>query len=156
MTLRPRALISSCSNRPWLTLAQADAFGERFFKAYAGVAAWQAKVKRQGVYESQTLSGQRRRWRMQPPLHERMIMPVQGTGVDILKQVLGQLPAALRGTGARIVATVHDEIALEAPETHAQEVAARLKRVMMQVGQTYVIRMPIEVEVVIASNWIKK
>jgi hypothetical protein len=53
------------------------------------VAAWQAKVKRQGVYESRTLSGRRRRWRMQPPLNERMIMPVQGTGADILKQVLG-------------------------------------------------------------------
>jgi DNA polymerase-1 len=26
---------------------------------------------------------------MQPPLNERMIMPVQGTGADILKQVLG-------------------------------------------------------------------
>jgi DNA polymerase-1 len=42
--------------------------------------------------------------------------PVQGTGADILKQALRLLPAALKEIGARIIATVHDEIVLEAPE----------------------------------------
>ena len=94
--------------------------------------------------------------RKQPPLTERLNMPVQGTGADILKQALGLLPAALKETGARIIATVHDEIVLEAPEAHAQEVAARLETIMTQAGHTSVTRVPIEVEVVIAINWMKK
>jgi DNA polymerase-1 len=147
MALRPSALISSCSNRPWLTLAQAEAFCERFFKAYPDVAAWQATVKQRRVYESRMLSGRRRRWCMQPPMTERLNMPVQGTGADILKQALGLLPAALKETGVRIIATVHDEIVLEAPETKAQDVAARLKTIMTEAGQTSMTRMPIEAEV---------
>ena len=156
MALSSSALISRDSNRPGLTLAHAEGFGERFFKAYPGVVAWQARVKRRGAYESRTLSGRRRRWCQQPPLTGLLNTPVQGSGADILKQALGLLPAAFRGTGVQVVATVHDEIVLEAPEDQAQEVAARLETVMKQAGQTSVTRVPIEVEVMIANNWMKK
>lgn len=139
-----------------LTPKQAEVFIERFFEAYPGVAAWQASVKRRRAYESRTPVGRRRRWSEEPPLTQLLNTPVQGTGADILKQALGMLPAALKGTGARIVATVHDEIVLEAPEDQAQEVGTRLETVMKQAGRTYVTRVPIEVKVVIASNWIKK
>jgi DNA polymerase I-like protein with 3'-5' exonuclease and polymerase domains len=66
------------------------------------------------------------------------------------------LLAALKETGARVMATVHDEMVLEAPEPHAQEVAVRLETILTQVGHTYVTRVPIEVEVVIANIWIKE
>ena len=139
-----------------LSPKQAEVFIERFFDAYPGVAAWQAGVKRRRTYESRTLGGRRRRWSEEPPLIQLLDTLVQGTGADILKQALGLLPAALKGTGARIVATVHDEIVLEVPEDQAQEVATRLETVMKRAGQTYMTRVPIDVEVVIASNWIKK
>jgi hypothetical protein len=59
----------------------------------------------------------------------------------------------LKGTGARIIGTVHDEIILEAPEALAEEMATRLETIMQQAGQTYLTRVPIEVEVVIAKDW---
>ena len=73
-----------------------------------------------------------------------------------LRPPIAAAAGGLERTKARIIATVHDEIVLEAPETHAQEVAARLQTVMKQAGQTYVTCVPIEVEVAIASNWIKQ
>jgi DNA polymerase I-like protein with 3'-5' exonuclease and polymerase domains len=139
-----------------LTAKQAEVFIERFFDAYRGVAAWRAGVKRRRAYETRTLSGRRRRWSTQPPLTELLNTPVQGTCADILKRALGQLPAALTGTGARIIATVHDEIVLEAPEDQAQEAGTRLKMVMQQAGETYLTRVPVEVEVVIAHSWMKQ
>ena len=139
-----------------LTLAQAKAFRERFFEAYPDVAAWQTQLRRRGAYKSRTLSGRRRRWPEQPPLTELLNTPVQGTGADILKRALGLVPPALQGTGARIVGTVHDEIILEAPEAQAEEAATRLETVMQQAGRTYLKRVPIDVEVVIANNWVKQ
>jgi DNA polymerase I-like protein with 3'-5' exonuclease and polymerase domains len=80
---------------------------------------------------------------------------VQGTGADILKRALGLLPPALQGTGAQIIGTVHDEIILEVPEAQAEAAATRLKSVMKQAGRFYLSRVPVEVEVVIAQDWIK-
>jgi DNA polymerase-1 len=138
-----------------VTVEQAQRFIERFFTAYPGVAAWQEQVKRRGAYECRTLSGRRHRWPTQLPLTELLNTPVQGTGADILKRALALLPAALTGTGARIVGTVHDEIILEAPKARAEEAATRLEAVLQQAGRTYLTRVPIEVEVVIANNWVK-
>jgi DNA polymerase-1 len=137
-----------------LTLKQAEVFVERFFEGYPGVAAWQEKVRRRGAYECRTLSGRRRPWATQPPLTERLNTPVQGTGADILKRAPGLLPPALKGTGARIIGTVHDEIILEAPE--AEEAATRLEWAMQQAGKAYLTRVPIKVEVVTAQGWTKR
>lgn len=81
---------------------------------------------------------------------------MQGTGADILTRALGRLPPALKGTGARIIVTVHDEIILEVPEAQAEEAATRLEMIMKQAGRTDLTHVPIEVEVVIAQDWTKK
>jgi DNA polymerase I-like protein with 3'-5' exonuclease and polymerase domains len=139
-----------------LSAGAAEAFIKRFFAAYRGVAAWQTMVDQQGGYESRTLSGRRRQWATQPPLTELLNTPVQGTGADILKRTLGLLHPALQGTGTRIIATVHDEIVLEALKTRAEEVAAQLEHIIKQAGAAYLTRIPLEVEVRIAKNWAKK
>jgi len=77
---------------------------------------------------------------------------VQGTGVNILTRALALFRPALKGTGARIIGTEHDEVTLETPQAEAQEAVSRLERVMRQAGEAYLIRGLVEVEVVIAQD----
>lgn len=59
-------------------------------------------------------------------------------------------------TGAKIIGTVHDEIILEVPEKMANDAAAILQETMIQAGQAYLSRVPIEVEVTIGGIWAEK
>ena len=118
------------------------------------MAIWHTRVKRRGTAACRAQGG-RRRWATRPLLTELLNTPVQGTGADLLKRALGLLPPAWQGTGARIIGTVHDEIILEAPEAQAEEAATRLEMILKQAGRTYLTRVPIEVEVVIAQDWMK-
>lgn len=74
------------------------------------------------------------------------------TAADIAKADLAKLLAALKGTGARLIGTVHDEILLEAPE----DTAERAVQILQQVGQQYLRRVPIKAEVSIVSTWAEK
>jgi DNA polymerase I-like protein with 3'-5' exonuclease and polymerase domains len=137
-----------------LTSEQAVTFRQRFFAAYAGVAAWQSQI-REGLplTESRTLSGRRRQWTELPRMAALYNTPVQGGAADLIKRALMVLPQALQGTGAVIVGTIHDEILVEAPDACAPAVASILKRTMEQAGQTYLARVPIVVDVRVASSW---
>jgi DNA polymerase I len=117
------------------------------------VASWHTRGKRRGAAAGRTLSGRRRRWSTRPPLTARLNTPVPGTGADTLTRALGLLPPALKGTGARIIGTVHDEIILEAPGAQAEEAVTRLETVMRQAWQACLTRVPIEVEVVVTQDW---
>jgi DNA polymerase I len=66
------------------------------------------------------------------------------------------LPQRLAGTGAKIIGTVHEEIILEVPDRLAGGVAVILKQTMIQAGQAYLARVPVEVEVTVAYNWAEK
>jgi DNA polymerase-1 len=103
------------------------------------------------------LSGDRlRRWQDEPKLTELLNTPVQGTAADITKAALAKLPVALKGIGARLIGTVHDEILLEAPEGKAEQAAQILQQAMEQAGQRYLRKVPVKAEVAIALNWAEK
>ncbi|MGO9413618.1 MAG: hypothetical protein ACLQSW_14380 [Syntrophobacteraceae bacterium] len=55
-------------------------------------------------------------------------------------------------TGAKIIGTVHDEIALGVPERIAGEVAVILKETMIHAGKDYLSMVPVSVEVTVADN----
>lgn len=95
-------------------------------------------------------------WKDEPKLTELLNTPVQGTAADITKAALAKLPMALKGTGARLIGTVHDEILLEAPEDAAEQAAQILQQVMEQAGQRYLRKVPVKAEVAIALNWAEK
>ena len=72
---------------------------------------------------------------------------------DITKKALGLLPQRLVDTGAQIIGTVRDEIILEVPEEMADDAPAILRQTMIEAGKAYLIRVPVEVEVVIGEAW---
>jgi DNA polymerase-1 len=78
--------------------------------------------------------------------------PIQGTAADITKKALALLPQRLADTGSWIIGTVHDEIILEVSDGLSGEAARILKETMIDAGKTYLLKVPIEVEVTIADN----
>ena len=145
-----------------MSFADAKRFRFKFFDSYTGLAAWHGQVRKalydQKQHETRTLANRRRRWlpSTQPSLNKMLNLPVQGTSADITKLALANLKAPLEHTAATIIAVVHDEIILECPELTATQAASILKTVMIQAGETFLQRVPVEVEVTIADNWAEK
>jgi DNA polymerase I-like protein with 3'-5' exonuclease and polymerase domains len=139
-----------------LTLDEAKRFRSTFFQSYSGIAAWHRSTNSKPALEARTLGGRRRRWTSAAKITELLNSPVQGTSADILKIALGNLPEALHGTGAKIVACVHDEIILEVPEEKTEETATILKDVMEAAGKRYLKQVPVLAERIIANSWAEK
>ncbi|MGG6295750.1 bifunctional 3'-5' exonuclease/DNA polymerase [Leptolyngbya sp. AN02str] len=139
-----------------MSLKQAETFRKRYFEAYQGIARWHGAIKRRLPREMRTVGDRLRCWKDEPKLTELLNTPVQGTAADITKAALAKLPMALKGTGARLIGTVHDEILLEAPEDAAEQAAQILQQVMEQAGQRYLRKVPVKAEVAIALNWAEK
>jgi DNA polymerase I-like protein with 3'-5' exonuclease and polymerase domains len=131
-------------------------FRQRFFNGYQGLAQWHRATGSRVAFETRTLSGRRRQWPFPAKITELLNTPVQGTSADILKIALGYLPEALHGTGAKIVACVHDEIILEVPDEKTDEAAAILTNVMEAAGKRYLKQVPVLAEPIIANSWADK
>jgi DNA polymerase-1 len=52
-----------------------------------------------------------------------------------------------------LIGTVHDEILLECPQETAQQASRILEDVMVKAGEVYLKRVPVVVEVKVASSW---
>lgn len=140
-----------------LSLKEAELFRNRFFNAYKGIAKWHEKMKRAtGITESRTLSGRRILYREPPGITGLLNIPVQGTAADIVKKALAMLVPVTKRLGGSIIATVHDEILLEVPESAAQEAAHELKSMMEAAGAYYLKRVPVVAETLIADSWADK
>jgi DNA polymerase I len=140
-----------------LSLKEAELFKSRFFNAYKGIAKWHDRMKRaSGMRESRTLSGRRILFSEQPGITALLNMPVQGTAADIVKRALGMLVPVTYRLGGSIVATVHDEILLEVPESAAEEASHELKRIMEAAGAYYLKKVPVVAETLIADSWADK
>ena len=81
--------------------------------------------------------------------------PIQGTSADILKRALRLLKDELSNTSAKIVNIIHDEIVVEAGANEAEDVAAKVERVMCAAGEEYLKTVPVKVETEIADEWVK-
>jgi len=66
------------------------------------------------------------------------------------------LPQRLADTEAQIIGTVHDEIILEVLEEKANDAAVILRQTMIEAGEAYLSRVPVEVEVTIGETWAEK
>ena len=71
--------------------------------------------------------------------------PIQGTAADLLKLAMVRLAKPVV-TGARMVLTVHDELAFEVPLAAAEEAAAKVRHAMETV-------FPLDVPLVVEVGW---
>lgn len=82
-------------------------------------------------------------------------MPIQGTSADILKRALRLLHNEIRGTSAKLVNIVHDEIVVECDRKDAEVTAVTLENAMREAGERYIRSVPIKVEAKITDSWKK-
>ena len=82
-------------------------------------------------------------------------MPIQGTSADILKRALHLLHLEMRGTSAKLVNIVHDEIIVEADANEAAQIAEKLDKAMCAAGEEYIKKVPVKVDVTISDEWTK-
>lgn len=161
-----------------MTLDEATEALKTFFRSYPGVERWHKGQREllkgrldhwchscdQGFFlkrlvATRTVLGRRRVWGSGPYGHSSLATvnqlynsPSQGTGADLLKLSMAAVYAILPAE-AKMIATVHDEIVLEAPVYLAGELATRVKNTMEAFGSALLDPVPVEVEVDVVDSW---
>ena len=77
------------------------------------------------------------------------------SSADIIKRALRLLHDRLKGTEARVVNVVHDEVVVECPADGAEEFAGMVEREMCAAGEEYVRAVPVKVETAVTDEWVK-
>lgn len=148
-----------------LTQSQAEDIMRKYFGTYRGLDRWLREAARTAAVEriSRTSSGRMYRFRFDEDDRKAMAgaqrngknFPIQGTSADILKRALHLLHEKIRGTSAKLVNIVHDEVILECDEQEAEKIADILNKTMCAAGEEYVKKVPVKVDVKISDEWSK-
>ena len=148
-----------------LTVPAAEDALRKYFATYRGLDTYLRDAANRAVQqrETRTASGRLVRFRFDEGDRQQISMtqrngkntPIQGTSADILKRALRLLEEQLRGTSAKIVNIIHDEIVVEADAGEAEAVAATVERLMCAAGEEYLQTVPVKVETEIADEWVK-
>jgi DNA polymerase I-like protein with 3'-5' exonuclease and polymerase domains len=148
-----------------LSVSDAENVLRRYFGTYRELDTYLREAANRAVNERQarTASGRLVRFRYDENDRQQVSMtqrngkntPIQGTSADILKRALRLLKDELHDTNAQIVNIIHDEIVVEADADEAQDVAAKVERIMCAAGQEYLKTVPVKVETEIADEWVK-
>ena len=148
-----------------LGVPEAENVLRRYFATYRKLDTYLRESAHRAVDEKQARTGSGRlvRFNYDPSDRQQISMtqrngknaPIQGTSADILKRALRLLNDELRHTSARIVNIIHDEIVVEADESEAQTVSAKVERAMTAAGEDYLHNVPVKVEHHIAGEWTK-
>lgn len=148
-----------------LSQKQAEDTLRRYFATYSGLDAWLRNAARKAVTErsGRTGSGRMIKFRFEENDREAVAkiqrnaknFPIQGTSADILKRALHLLHEGIRGTSARLVNIVHDEIIIECEEKETEHVARVLEESMLGAGREFLSKVPVKADVTIADEWAK-
>ncbi len=146
-----------------LERSAAQAYMDRYFARYPGVARYmeETRLKARGQGYVETVFG-RRLWlpdinsgvvgRRQAAERAAINAPMQGTAADLIKRAMIAVQRWLdeRGSAAKLVLQVHDELVLEVPDGELAEIREALPRLMSGVAQ---LSVPLVVEVGVGPNW---
>ena len=146
-----------------LERSAAQAYIERYFARYPGVARYMEETRNQARRDGyvETVFG-RRLWlpdiraqqvgRRQGAERAAINAPMQGTAADLIKLAMVAVQRWLdeKRMATKLVLQVHDELVLEVPDSEFAEIRLELPRLMTQVAK---LRVPLVVEVGVGANW---
>ena len=148
-----------------LSQSEAENVLRKYFATYRQLDTYLREAANRAVNDRQarTASGRLVRFRYDENDRQQISMtqrngkntPIQGTSADILKRALKLLKDELKESSARIVNIVHDEVVVESDASEAEEIAAKVERVMCAAGEEYLKMVPVKVETEIADEWVK-
>jgi DNA polymerase-1 len=156
------------SERTELSIPEADAFIETYFKAYPRIKEYIDNTRDQAREDGyvETLLGRRRyfpelstksrvhRNVRDAALRMAINAPIQGTAADILKVAMKRLWRELEAQGlrSRMILQVHDELVLEVPEEELDTVAPLVARTM---EGAYELDASLKVDAKVGRNWLE-
>ena len=151
------------SSRAGIPRAEAQEFINGYFATYSGISYYMMAIKEQAQKQGHvtTLLGRKRQI---PELHarnptlraagERMAinMPIQGTAADIVKIAMIRLDERLRerGSRARMLLQVHDELLLEVPRAELDELVPVIRETM---ETALPLDVPLTVDIKVGDDW---
>src|SRR5256885_624200 len=148
-----------------MSVTEAENVLRRYFATYRKLDTYLRESANRAVSDKQarTASGRLVRFNFDPSDRQQVSMtqrngknaPIQGTSADILKRALRLLNDELRGTSAKIVNIIHDEIVVEVDEAESQDIATTVERAMCAAGEEYLHTVPVKVEHTTACEWAK-
>ncbi len=120
-----------------MSVKEADAARQAFFKAHIGLKRWQTDTGRKAekTGKAVTPGGRIRDFNMEPKGYrytETLNTPIQGGAAEVLLAALARLENHLRNLDAKLVNIVHDEIVLEVAEKDVQPAIEALKKAMTE------------------------
>jgi DNA polymerase I len=134
-----------------LSEVEAQTFREKFFQAYPGLRRWHRGQPDRAI-ETRTLAGRRRLGVTN--FVDKLNLPIQGAGADILKLALARLWEDRAAQPSAVpVLCVHDEIVLECDSGAAAAVAAWLVGHMEAAGAELLPAVPVVADVTVAADW---
>lgn len=147
------------------TQIEAERLIHKYFSAYKGVERWLREAGERAVREreSRTRSGRLVRYEFDENDRAQVAgiarlgknVPIQGTSADITKLAMIGLDAALAGTDARLVNTIHDELVVECAADVAGATRDTVERAMASAGHEYIKSIPVVVETSVSEAWNK-
>lgn len=142
---------------------EAQAYIDRYFARYPGVADYMSRTRSQAHEQGyvETLLGRRlhlpeinARNKQRQLAAERTAInaPMQGTAADIIKRAMIAVDQWLEssGTDALMIMQVHDELVFEVAESEVEVLVNALPELMGQVAE---LRVPLKVDIGVGSNW---
>jgi DNA polymerase I len=146
--------------------SEAEDLLKRYFATYRELDAWLREAGFKAVRERtapRTVAGRLFRFNFDPEDKQAASLaqrngknaPIQGSSADIIKRALRLLHDHLKGTEARVVNVIHDEVVVECPEQGAEEFAKVVEDAMCAAGEEYVTAVPVKVESTLTDEWVK-
>ena len=145
-----------------ITEDEAKATVNGFFTAYPWVAEYLNNIAKAGLRDLQVRTKAGRLMLFEAPKDEseegsiqRLAknLPIQGLCADIVKVALGNIFLRLGNTEVKLCAVVHDEIVLEVPEQHGEEVKLILEEEMGKAITRYIKCIPAYAEGKVSDHW---
>ncbi|AKT36241.1 DNA polymerase I [Chondromyces crocatus] len=151
---------SALAKRLGIPRAEAARFIDAYFQRYRGVHEFMERTMAEARRSESvhTLLGRRRLLpdlrssdRMRRAYAERIAQntPIQGTAADLLKLAMVKLARPVV-PGARMVLTVHDELAFEVPSGVVEEASVKVREAMESV---YALDVPLVVDIGHGASW---
>lgn len=151
------AMLSGVSN------SQAENILRKYFSTHPALDAWLREAANKAVSDgmARTASGRLAKFRFEHDNREQIAsikrygknLPIQGTSADILKRSLRLLHDAIKGSSARLVNIVHDEVIVEVDTRESEEVAGKLENSMLVAAREYLKEVPVVVDVAVTDSW---
>ena len=140
-----------------MSIHAATELRQKWLELFPGIAMFQRKAKQRIINRGyvRTLLGRRGRLEHPKFAYKAVSKIIQGSNADILKYKMVEVDALLEGTGADLLATVHDSFVLQIPKTQeGRELVQEIARVCEDVqSDPFNLSVPFKVDFKIGRTW---